>query len=57
VYASLGQFDKAIDDYNHAIEKRREAPYVYLARALAKRAQGDEAGFEEDQKIAQDLQK
>lgn len=57
VYSSLGQYQQAINDYTDAINIRVEAPYVYLARAAAKKALGDEAGFAEDQAEAQHLQR
>lgn len=56
VYAALGQWSKAIEDYDRAILERREAPYVYLARSIARRSLGDEEGYREDQKTAADLQ-
>jgi tetratricopeptide (TPR) repeat protein len=55
VYVALGQYDQAIQDYDRAITQRRDAPYVYLARSIAKRALGDEAGFQQDQKLATEL--
>ena len=56
VYAALGQWNKAVEDYDRAILERREAPYVYLARSIARRALGDEAGYSEDQQTAARLQ-
>ncbi len=55
-FAELGQYQKAIEDYDRSILERREAPYVYLARSIAKRALGDEAGFHADQAKALELQ-
>ena len=55
-YSALGQHTKAIEDYDQAILARREAPYVYLARSMARRALGDEEGYRQDQKTAADLQ-
>jgi tetratricopeptide (TPR) repeat protein len=56
VQASLGQYDKAVEDYSRAIDLRPTAPYIYSARGEAKRALGDEAGFLADQRKAQELQ-
>ncbi len=56
VYHALGQFQKAVDDYSEAIALRREAPYVYLARSLSRRALGDEDGYRIDQNLAAGLQ-
>lgn len=56
VYAALGDYQKAIEDYDRSILERREAPYVYLARSIAKRALGDDKGYEEDQQRAARLQ-
>ena len=56
VYAALGDYKKAIEDYDRSILERREAPYVYLARSIAKRALGDEDGYREDQQTAARLQ-
>lgn len=56
VYAALGQFDKAIEDYDRAIAEKRNAPWVYLARSVARRALGDDAGFRQDQERAAQLQ-
>jgi tetratricopeptide (TPR) repeat protein len=55
VYFALGQFNQAIEDYDRAILQRREAPYVYLARSMARRAAGDEAGYVQDQRTAAQL--
>ncbi len=55
IYAEMGQYRKAIDDYDHSILERRQAPYVYLARSIARRALGDEEGFHADQATAAEL--
>lgn len=55
-FAALGKFDDAMKDYNEAIELAREVPFLYLARASARRALGDPAGSLEDQAIALRLQ-
>jgi tetratricopeptide (TPR) repeat protein len=52
VYAALGQHDKAIEDYDRSILERKEAPYVYLARSISRRARGDEEGYRQDQQAA-----
>ncbi len=51
-YATLKEYDKAIEDFTWVIEEMRDAPYVYFARANAKRALGDIAGAAEDERIA-----
>jgi tetratricopeptide (TPR) repeat protein len=56
VYETMGEHKKAIDDYDVAIGQMRDAPYVYLARALSKAALGDSAGAAEDRKRASQLE-
>lgn len=56
VYASQGRFEEALKDYDQAIELHREVPYLYFARAAARRAVGDMEGASEDQAIAMRLQ-
>ncbi|MEI9814587.1 MAG: tetratricopeptide repeat protein [Acidobacteriota bacterium] len=56
LYATLGQYDKALRDYDQAIAERRDAPYVYLARSAAKKALGDEEGSQRDAARAAELQ-
>ncbi len=56
VYAALGDYAKAIADYDRSIFERRDAPYVYLARSMAKKALGDEEGYRQDQATAAGLQ-
>jgi tetratricopeptide (TPR) repeat protein len=56
VYHALGEYQKAVDDYSEAIALRREAPYVYLARSVSRKALGDEEGYRKDVDIAQGLQ-
>ena len=51
-YVALKQYDKAIEDFTWVIEQVRDAPYVYFARANAKRAIGDLAGASEDERVA-----
>jgi tetratricopeptide (TPR) repeat protein len=55
VYAALGQYQKAIDDYDRSILERPQAPFVYLARSIAKRALGDEEGYRRDQETGETL--
>jgi tetratricopeptide (TPR) repeat protein len=50
VYESMGEHQKAIDDYDIAINQMRDAPYVYLARAMAKANLGDTDGAEDDRR-------
>jgi tetratricopeptide (TPR) repeat protein len=57
LYAVLGQFDRAIEDYDRAIAERRDAPWIYLARSTAKRALGDQNGYRRDQERAAELQR
>jgi tetratricopeptide (TPR) repeat protein len=57
VYAAIGRYEKAVEDYDRSILERREAPYVYLARSIAKRALGDEEGYRADQQKAAELQR
>ena len=47
-YESLGQHGKAITDFDAAIAEYREAPYVYRARATARRNAGDREGANAD---------
>jgi tetratricopeptide (TPR) repeat protein len=51
-YESLGQHQLAISDYDKAIELMTDSPYVYRARALAKRNLGDIEGAEADRRFA-----
>jgi tetratricopeptide (TPR) repeat protein len=53
---ALKDFQQAEADYSEAIALRREAPYMYLARSVARRELGDEVGAEEDRVVAEDLQ-
>ena len=48
LWERLGEHQKAIEDYDRAIAQERDAPYVYAARGIAKRALGDIAGYEQD---------
>jgi tetratricopeptide (TPR) repeat protein len=44
IYEAQGEHQKAIDDYDRAIANQRDAPFIYLARALAKQNLGDKEG-------------
>jgi tetratricopeptide (TPR) repeat protein len=55
-YESLGQHQKAIEDYDQAVAQRRDAPYVYRARALAKDKLGDTEGAKQDRAKADDIE-
>lgn len=52
-YAALGRHQEAVDDFTEAIVLRRDAPYVYLARANSRRALGDVEGAREDEAMAE----
>jgi len=56
-YQTLGQAQRAVDDYDRAIGLDRSAPYLYRARAKAKRDVGDTAGAREDQDKAEQVEK
>ena len=56
-YQTLDQPKRAVDDYDPAIAYDPGAPYIYLARAKAKRDLGDTAGAREDQEKAERLEK
>jgi tetratricopeptide (TPR) repeat protein len=51
-YAELGQQEKAIADFTWIIGELRDAPFAYFARAKSKRALGDKAGADLDEKTA-----
>jgi len=52
IFEAAGQHQKAVESYSSAISYIPTAPYVYRARAFAKQNLGDEAGAEDDRKIA-----
>ena len=52
LYATMRDYKKAIDDFDRSIAERRDAPYVYRARAAARRAIGDMAGSAADHDTA-----
>jgi len=56
-YQTLDDLRRALVDYNSAIERDPQAPYIYLARAKAKRDLSDLAGAQKDQQTAEDLEK
>lgn len=55
-YQTLDQARRAVDDYDLAIANDPSAPYVYRARAKAKRDSGDMAGARKDQETAEGLE-
>ncbi len=56
-YESLGQHQKAIEDYDRAIQELPDAPAVYRARSLARRNIGDQAGYEADRDRADSIER
>jgi tetratricopeptide (TPR) repeat protein len=52
VHAELEQHDEAVADFTWVINKARDAPFAFYARAKSKRAMGDEAGAAEDERAA-----
>lgn len=56
LYESLGQHEKAIADYDQAIEYLRNAPHVYRARAYAKANMGDLEGAKADRELAENYE-
>jgi tetratricopeptide (TPR) repeat protein len=57
LYESLGQHDKAIADYDAAINAQPDAPYVYRARAMSRDAIGDHDDAEADREVANHIEK
>lgn len=57
LHESAGEHQKAIADFGRAIDGIRDAPYLYRARAMAKRNLGDEAGYEQDRDVARSLER
>lgn len=55
-YEKMGEHQKAIDDFDQAISEMREAPYIYRARAFARRNLGDTAGADADEAMADSLE-
>lgn len=56
-YQTLHQARRAVDDYDLAIDYDPGAPYIYRARAKAKRDLGDAAGARQDQETAERVEK
>ena len=56
-YQDLNQPQRAVADYDLAVDRDRGAPYIYRARAKAKRDLGDSAGARTDQEKAERLEK
>ena len=56
-YESLGEHQKAIDDYDLAIALLRDAPFVYRARSIARRNLGDIAGYKADRDKANGIER
>jgi tetratricopeptide (TPR) repeat protein len=56
IYNGQGQFAKAIESYDLAIATMRDAPYVYRARATARKALGDGSGYDQDRDTANHLE-
>jgi tetratricopeptide (TPR) repeat protein len=56
MYESLGEHQKALDDYNQAVHGLPDAPYIYRARAVAKEKLGDATGAQEDRKKADSIE-
>jgi tetratricopeptide (TPR) repeat protein len=52
LYESLGEHQKALEDYNRAISELPEFPHLYRARAVTRQNLGDEAGAKEDRQKA-----
>ena len=57
MFESLGQHQKAIDDYDQAIALLRDSPEVYRARSLARRNLGDIAGYNQDRDKAKSVER
>ncbi|MEQ1885832.1 MAG: tetratricopeptide repeat protein [Bryobacteraceae bacterium] len=56
-YESIGEHQKAIDDFDKAIAERVDAPYAYRARASAKASLGDMEGAKADREIALSIER
>ena len=54
-YESLGQHQKAIEDYDKAVQESPDSPAVYRARSMARRNIGDQAGYEADRDKANSI--
>lgn len=56
VYLKLGQFDKAIADYDTAFKLEPGRPYALYGRGIARQKQGDVAGGDKDIAAAKTIQ-
>ena len=56
-YQALDQAKSAVDNYDLAVAHDPGAPYIYMARARARRDLGDLAGARMDQQKAEELEK
>jgi tetratricopeptide (TPR) repeat protein len=56
MYESLGEHQKALDDYNQAIGGMPDSPFVYRARALTRENLGDAAGAKDDRQKADSIE-
>jgi Flp pilus assembly protein TadD len=56
VHHAQGNYQQALADYDHSIDQQPNAPYVYRARAAAKKELGDEEGANQDHRQADRLQ-
>jgi tetratricopeptide (TPR) repeat protein len=56
-YEAMGEFRKAIENYDAAIMNARDVPHIYRARSLAKRNLGDKEGSEADRDKARSLER
>jgi tetratricopeptide (TPR) repeat protein len=56
MYESLGEHQKALQDYNLAIGGMPDAPYIYRARALTRENLGDGAGARDDRQKADSIE-
>jgi tetratricopeptide (TPR) repeat protein len=57
LWEAQGEHQKAIDDYDRAIDLSRDSPFIYLARATAKANLGDLEGAEADRIASSQLQR
>jgi tetratricopeptide (TPR) repeat protein len=56
-YESLGEHQKAVDDFDRAILEMPLSPEVYRSRAAARRNLGDQAGYEADRDTARRMER
>ena len=55
-YEALQEHDKAVADFDSAIGEYRDAPYIYRARAAAKRNLGVREGAAGDERFAEQIE-